>query len=327
MKFRFTILTLILLLSTFFVGAQNIDKISTRCTAPNNSLFASVLVNRSGDIVYTPCPTRESIFNGIVDLSGATVIGAVTGSGTATFFPLWTGASALGDSNFSQNGSSYFMDNATNNATFAFGFNASNAGSGSFAIGGQSGLPASAVTYQVSEATQVHQWYTANANTYMILDGASDTFDVATGNTGFARIQSLTTSIGDFNFNGNNGTNLQIDDNAATFEFQVQSGINNAAFDLTDIFLYQYRKTNTGTIGNVTINAPAGRVNIGAATDGLTVTNSTVTTDSLIIVTPQAVDATCAALAGIPALGSFQIRTMDGATCTGNLPVAFFVIN
>lgn len=53
--------------------AQRINKIGSRCSL--TSLFYSqILANNLGDLTYTPCAGRASIFNGIVDFSGATVV-------------------------------------------------------------------------------------------------------------------------------------------------------------------------------------------------------------------------------------------------------------
>lgn len=61
--------------------AQSPNTIRQRCPSPNGSVYGIVSITGAGNIVYTPCPTKTSIFTGNVDFSGATVIG---GAGTFT---------------------------------------------------------------------------------------------------------------------------------------------------------------------------------------------------------------------------------------------------
>ena len=72
----------IFLLSVLFsaIGyGQQINRLSSRCPSPNQSTYSQVLAQGTGDIIYTPCTTKKSIFTGNVDFTGATV----TGLGTA----------------------------------------------------------------------------------------------------------------------------------------------------------------------------------------------------------------------------------------------------
>jgi len=83
--------------------------------------------------------------------------------------------------------------------------------------------------------------------------------------------------------------------------------------------------TAAGTTGAQTINKPVGSVNFAAGASAIAVTNSTVTATSLIFVSPQKNDATCAFKAVAPAAGSFVITMTN--TCTAETPVAFWVTN
>lgn len=60
------------LLFIISANAQQIDKITRRCPAPNTSVFASNLVTAIGDITYTPCPSRTSIFTGNTSFASGT---------------------------------------------------------------------------------------------------------------------------------------------------------------------------------------------------------------------------------------------------------------
>ncbi len=83
--------------------------------------------------------------------------------------------------------------------------------------------------------------------------------------------------------------------------------------------------TGGGTTGNQTINKISGRVNFAASATSLTVTNSIVTTSSLVFAEVQSNDTTAYVKNCVPAAGSFVINL--GAAATAETPVSFFVIN
>ncbi len=102
MKRAYLILSLIALFAVSAL-AQSPTQIKQRCQSPYGSIYGVVQVIANGNIKYTPCPTKSSIFSGIVDLSGATVIfptsaGVITGSGTANMLPKFTAAHTVGNS-------------------------------------------------------------------------------------------------------------------------------------------------------------------------------------------------------------------------------------
>jgi hypothetical protein len=82
--------------------------------------------------------------------------------------------------------------------------------------------------------------------------------------------------------------------------------------------------TNTGTVGAVTINKAAGRVNIAAAGSSVVVTNSFVTAASHVMVIASTADATARVTSVVPAAGSFTINTV---ATTAQTSFDFFVIN
>lgn len=83
--------------------------------------------------------------------------------------------------------------------------------------------------------------------------------------------------------------------------------------------------TTPGTTGNQTINKIAGTVNIAAAGTTVTVTNSLVTANSIIMCTVQTNDTTAVIKNAIPAAGSFVINLNTAATA--ETAVSFFIIN
>lgn len=82
--------------------------------------------------------------------------------------------------------------------------------------------------------------------------------------------------------------------------------------------------TAGGTTGNQTINKISGTVNIAAAGTAVTVTNSLVTTSSLVFAVIRTNDATAQIKSVVPAAGSFVINI---AACTAEVSIGFFVIN
>lgn len=83
--------------------------------------------------------------------------------------------------------------------------------------------------------------------------------------------------------------------------------------------------TNTATVGAVTINKAAGRVNIAAAGTSVVVTNSLVTAASHVLAIVSQNDATAQVLNVVPAAGSFTITLQ--AAATAQTSIDFFVIS
>jgi hypothetical protein len=83
--------------------------------------------------------------------------------------------------------------------------------------------------------------------------------------------------------------------------------------------------TAGGTTGDQTINQLNGSVNFAAGASALTVTNSTVSTTSLILAVAQTNDATCSVKNVVAGAGSFVINLT--ANCTAETKVAFWVTN
>jgi len=140
---KILLITFLFLSFAIACHSQQINQIGTRCPIPNRTTYSFIIAQVSGDIVYTPCPTKSSIFTGIVDFTNATVIGGggggvISGSGTANFIPRWTGASSLGNTPFSWNGTSYAF-NKTVGVTNNFNMTLTpdqTGGAGAFYVGG-----------------------------------------------------------------------------------------------------------------------------------------------------------------------------------------------
>jgi hypothetical protein len=83
--------------------------------------------------------------------------------------------------------------------------------------------------------------------------------------------------------------------------------------------------TGGGTTGNQTINKASGTVNFAAAASTLTVTNSLVTTSSIVFAVVRTNDGTATIKNVVPGAGSFVITL--SAAATAETSVGFFVIN
>lgn len=82
---------------------------------------------------------------------------------------------------------------------------------------------------------------------------------------------------------------------------------------------------SSATPGNVTNNAYAGVVAVAAAGQTITVTNSQVTTTSIIQLTLLTNDGTAKSAVAVPANGSFTVTL--NAAATGIVKVAFLLVN
>lgn len=98
-------------------------------------------------------------------------------------------------------------------------------------------------------------------------------------------------------------------------------------FRITSVGGIVLNATNTagGTTGNQTINKPSGTVNFAAAATSITITNSLVTSSSIVFCTVRTNDATAVIKNVVPGSGSFVITLSSAATAETS--VGFFVIN
>lgn len=65
----------LLLFTSILCHAQGANFIRQKCQSPYGSNYGGITIAAVGDILHVPCPTRASIFSGIVDFSGASIIG------------------------------------------------------------------------------------------------------------------------------------------------------------------------------------------------------------------------------------------------------------
>lgn len=111
--------------------------------------------------------------------------------------------------------------------------------------------------------------------------------------------------------------------------FRIQTGSATAAevFRIGNDWKITVNATNTAgwTTGNQTINKTSWTVNIAAAWTSVTVTNSLVTTSSIVLTNLRTNDATATIQNVVPWSGSFVITLW--AAATAEVSIWFFVIN
>jgi hypothetical protein len=98
-------------------------------------------------------------------------------------------------------------------------------------------------------------------------------------------------------------------------------------FTLNNVPISGIGRTNTpaGATGARTINTQCGSVNFAAGATSLTVTNSQVTANSIVLVTMATNDSTAANIRAVPAAGSFTIHLLTAPSA--EMKVNFLIFN
>lgn len=262
---------------------------------PSSVLQARVEVQSDGDIDLVPCVGRSVLINGVATSNTLTV----TGSSRTNFFPYFSTETNLENSPFYWDGTSYIWSNTTLDTDFKMMFRPG-VGSGTDAR------------------------FTVGVPTAAYLDLRATTGIAGIVAATSASLDAPTVIIGD---STNADTWLAVDSTNNMFSFA--NGDVDATFNVASVSRYQLMRTITagGTTGNQTINQPAGTVNFaaGTGTAGITVTNSTVNTSSIVIAVARTNDTTCSVKNVVPAANSFVIRMT--ANCTAETSVGFLVLN
>jgi len=107
-------------------------------------------------------------------------------------------------------------------------------------------------------------------------------------------------------------------------DFQ-KNGLTRFQVDSTGKNTFASTITTGGTTGNQTINKPSGTVNIAAAGTNVTVTNSLVSTSSIVVAVVRTNDTTAYIKNVVPSAGSFIITL--GAAATSEVSIGFIVYN
>lgn len=123
-----------------------------------------------------------------------------------------------------------------------------------------------------------------------------------------------------------NGTFFRATDSTKTFSFATTDNL--AIVDAAAVNKFQLQRTITagGTTGAQTINKPAGTVNIAAGAASVAITNNTVTTTSIPVITLRTADGTCTFVKSAVSTANTLTITLN-ANCTAETSVGFIVYN
>jgi hypothetical protein len=138
----------------------------------------------------------------------------------------------------------------------------------------------------------------------------SGTVSVAQGGTGIATLTANRIPYG-------NGT--------SAFQSSANLTYDGSVFTAKADIVVDKTITPSGTTGAQTINKTAGSVNFAAGAISLVVTNSLVTTSSVILATVATDDATMRVMKAVPGAGSFTL--ISNAAATAETRVNFLVLN
>lgn len=178
-----------------------------------------------------------------------------------------------------------------------------------------------------AQTLRLYRTYTDASNFQVLSIKANDGF-------GAAEIRTLGSGTGSpytLNIINSTAAAIQIGNSTNPWNFDSAGGFSPAgsagllgiaSSPVTKLYM---NYTNTGTIGAVTINKAAGRVNVAATATTVVVTNSVATAAAHIFAIAAANDTTCAVKDVEAASGSFTIRMT--AACTADTAVNFLVIN
>lgn len=189
--------------------------------------------------------------------------------------------------------------------------------------------------------TIANNWFTMPANSIgLAISGAAgasvtgNRFEVSVNPTTSISLDGSTQTNASVSLVGNSmsgtngivetGTNTCIVKEANTLDGFVAANGNSCTAGVP--LIYDRTITAGGTTGNRTINKPAGTVNFAAAASAITVTNSFVTTSSIVFPVIRTADTTCTFVKSVvPGAGSFTITLNAG--CTAETSVGFMVTN
>lgn len=289
---------------------------------------ATVTVARDGDIDLVPCVGRDVFINGV---AASTTI-TYSGASRTNYFPYFSTQTNLAKSPFSWNGTTYVANNTAENAVFKMEFTPSVA-QGIFAAGDYETAGMSFLRLnQENKTIEGHGSEvklgdtTGSAGATLLTINDTNLTITANAANGIALSSAGQIDIGD-TLAGAGGTTLSIINGSREFFFNASAADGRILFLGVNEFLYRRTITPAATTGNQTINRPSGTVNFetGSGTAGITVTNSTVNTTSIVYAIARTDDSNCFVKSVVPAAGSFVIRMTND--CSVVTSVGFLVTN
>jgi hypothetical protein len=299
---KIAVISLIVILSAISACAQTRTAFRLYRPCPGVGQQAKVEINRSGDVDLVPCSGRSLLLNGTPFSNGFTVSGA----GRTNYVPFFSTETNLAKSPLSWNGTFFNFNNPTGDSLYTMEFNPSP--TGYLRVG------------------------TTDENTRFFFDffnkrlkgnfGAAWPYTTLDLNPNFASILTSQFNAGDVNGDGN-FTYFNVDDFAKQFTFSGDGSAKVTYYGIGNFFFN--RTITTGGCGGVTINKPAGTVNVCTGSTSVQVNNSTVTANSIVLPVARTYDPTCGVRAVVPDAGNFVIYMT--ASCTGDTSIGWLVLN
>lgn len=273
---------------------QFIDRILRPC-ASGATPYVSAIAASDGDLDLTTCAGRSVTINGTPITPG----GGITGSGTTNTITKWTGATAIGNSRLTDDGTT--ID--------------ANSGAGTFQAG-DTAFAANGNVLTVSDSGNIID---------LLSDGNGSGQGLTLSGTAQTAVLSASGAGGTVQFTLSGATNeaiittpvLRANANGTTDLGTAGTGYRQLFVDATI--------TAGGTTGNQTINKSAGSVNFAAAATSLVVTSNKVTTNSVVICTVGTNDTTLKSVQCVAAAGSFTM--FANAAATAETRVNFWILN
>lgn len=286
--------------------------------------------------------TRMNSAGSVASSSGIRSFGMVFGSAAVNFTALTQAQAIL------TQGISSFSNTATGTITAASGMRAINSVLNNQTLTGQAGIIVEPLTAATNNSAMVIGSTSIPTGNFGIYN-ASTNNNYFNGNVGIkitAPAASIHTDAGTATASNHKftaGTTTgQTSSDGVDFGIDASgNGIINQREALDTIFLTNNAEvmrlksagnivvpttvTAGGTTGNQTINKISGTVNIAAVGTTVTVTNSLVSANSIVMAVARTNDGTCRVANVVPASGSFVINVT--AACTAETSIGFFVVN
>lgn len=165
----------------------------------------------------------------------------------------------------------------------------------------------------------------AQDNADLFYDATNNRLQVGKTNSGYLQLGADYGAVGKRIYSLNDGNNVLNIGVPATLRFTDANGNSPWEIKPTGDFALDRTITAAATTGNQIINKPAGTVNIAAAGTSVTVTNSLVTTSSIIFTVLRTNDSATSIKNVVPGSGSFVINLTAGANA--EVSIGFWVTN
>ncbi len=309
--FKYIGTVIITLFAIGVASAQSPYQLRAKC--PNTSLYAVVKIEGSGAVTVTPCSGQATTFTGNVVIPSGLLTSLANGA---------VGSPSL-----------YFTNSPTTGVY--------RPAAGQFGIA-TAGIANTVFSTSINTFLAAQHFFSNSAGTaqfdlYVKPSDTVGTFRAGdcistitacidlTQASSTSNVRGLTVGLGDVGVAGS-GTTLNIVDATKTFS-PVATG-STAIWDDSGVINHKLDRTITtaGTTGAQTIDKQAGTVNIAAAGTSIVITNSTVTTSSIVSAMLRTADTTCTFIKSVvPTANTITITVNAG--CNAETSVGFIVWN